>query len=153
MMSDQQQPLPSRKLWVGLFTALYGAVIIAGIGFLSLILDRDFIVTEGSPASLRGVVAIVTAIVVFWLCMLRELQGFWTGPFLTGFAVFVMLPLAAGVGAVIESGRLGEVVFEMGELFFNPFTLTVALLAFLMALIFQVTVFLAKKRREPDTRP
>ncbi|TAM69499.1 MAG: hypothetical protein EPN48_09075 [Microbacteriaceae bacterium] len=124
---------------------LYGALVVAAFGLISLLLNQD-VIADPSAGPLVGpfmtAVAILIVFVVFLTIALRVREDkqriSLAEALLTGFASYFFFGVAGGV--LIGAGRgnpFGFIIF-LGAQLISPFAIAAGLLAFLVTIVFML---------------
>jgi hypothetical protein len=142
----------SRALLVaGLAAVLYGAILMAVDGFVSLLADRS-VISEPDAGPLIGPIMAVVALAIVFVSVLGGLRPTSARPSIpagravvTGVLVYLLSPLAGAIVYVVGQGRL-----VTGALFFvkylgSPFVIAAAALA-IVAILLLPLIALARSR-------
>ncbi|MCC6270135.1 MAG: hypothetical protein IT190_02535 [Microbacteriaceae bacterium] len=131
--------------------ALYGAVLLAIDGVISLLADRDVIV-EADAGPLVGPIMAFSAVCVVFLSVLSGLRPvpggvrFPLGPaLLTGLAVYLLSPSIGAIVYVFGQEQLLSGVHFFVRYLLSPFVLAAALLAVVTILLLPA-IALARSR-------
>ncbi len=132
----------SRALLVAVMVAvLYGAVLLAVDGILSLLLDRD-VVSEPDAGPLVGPVMAVVALAIVFVSILGGLRPA-SGPLavpvaravVTATLVYLLGPLAGAIVYVMGQAQLLTGVLFFARYLASPFVIASALLALVAVLL------------------
>ena len=146
-MNDSTRPDPqpfSRGLSVAVMTTvLYGAVLVATYGIISVLADRD-VVSEPDAGPLVGIAMTGTALVIMFFAMLGGLRpdrarGIPVARALvTGLGVYLLSTLAGALMYAIVTGRLPAFIVFLGNYLLSPFVISSGVIATLFILLLPV---------------
>jgi hypothetical protein len=128
-------------------TMLYGALVVAAFGMISLYLDRD-VIDDSSAGPLVGpVMTIVAVLIVFAICLriaLRvreEKQRISLGAaFLTGFGAYFFFCITGGILMGAGSGDPFGFVSFLATQLVSPFAVATGILAFIISILFMLVL-------------
>lgn len=136
LSSTQHSGSFSRALLVAAMVAvLYGALLVAIDGFMSLIFDRDVIVEEDAGPLVGPIMAMVAVAVVFVSVLggLRPTVGRRPVPVVRAVGTFVLVyvlgPLVGSVAYALGQDQLFTGLDFFGQYLFSPFVIASAVLA------------------------
>lgn len=133
------KPAPfSRALLIaGMVSVLYGAILVAVDGIISLASDRD-VITEPEAGPLIGPIMAVVAIVVLFFSILDGLRPtsgrarLMIGRALsTTLLIYLLSPLAGSIGYALGQPQLASAIPFYLRYLLSPFVVASALIAFL----------------------
>lgn len=133
------RPFSRALLLAGMTTVLYGALLVASFGIISLVADRD-VIPEPDAGPFVGIGYTGPALLVVFLAVLGGLSPSATRgvplarAIVTGLVVFVASPVVAAAVYVVVTAQLGAFLVFTGGHLLSPFTVAAALIAFLIVL-------------------
>lgn len=109
-------------------TILFAALVIAGLGILSLVTGRDVIAVRGFgefPATIAVFLAVVVFAATLWPALRRERASLWAGAW-TATACFLIYLVVVGIGGFVHTADPVLALAVMGRLITAGFALVVA---------------------------
>ncbi|MEU1971661.1 hypothetical protein ABZ477_08385 [Microbacterium sp. NPDC019599] len=133
-MSADRAPQPGHVrplVALGFATAAFVALLIFGLGMLSLLLDEDVIAVPGL-GQLPGIVATIAATGAFalslWIALRRQHPPL-RGAVVTAVATALAYPAGVWFGALLADEALGDAARAAGGVFLSWFEVVIALAA------------------------
>lgn len=142
----------SRALLVAVMVAvLYGAILLAVDGFVSLLANRD-VISDSDAGPLVGPVMAIAALAIVFVAVLGGLRPTSGAPrvpvgraITTALLVYLLGPLAGAIVYVLGKGSAATAVIFFGSCLASPFVMAAAVLALVTVLLLPA-ISLARSR-------
>jgi Family of unknown function (DUF6121) len=120
-----------------LVTVVYAALLVAGWGFTSLILDQD-VITEHDAGPFLGPIMVSSACVVVWAALwgLRNRRSAGRTVFAAAASVYLVMLLLGAVFYSIARGDFASIPVFIGHYAPSPFVIEAPVLAAVTILVF-----------------
>jgi len=131
----------------GFATVFYLALLVAGFGVLSLLLNRD-VISDPNAGPIAGPVMTGVSVAIVLACLLaialripKEKQRVsLQGAFLVGFGAYFFFAVAGGILLGAGRGDAFGFVISLGTQLLSPFAITAGVLAFVVVLLFMIVI-------------